>query len=178
MGVHRAGVRRCCSTSLPRTSVRHCSQAAQNAWRTAPQRGFPSSARTPGRSSPAKFSNGTWPTCAEQSTCSRAGRRASRSAPAEWPKVTRTRGTCSRRCFEPYARSSPRQRSVTTSADYSVPRSSHNFDYIQRELMLPFEERREDATWQEHDQHLVARGKLEPEDPARRYTEEPSPAGS
>ncbi|MDA0564662.1 DNA cytosine methyltransferase [Streptomonospora sp. S1-112] len=43
------------------------------------------------------------------------------------------------------------------------------FDYIQRELKLPFEERAEDATWREHDAYLVERLKREPDDPTERY---------
>ncbi|MGC5009674.1 DNA cytosine methyltransferase [Streptosporangium sp. DT93] len=44
------------------------------------------------------------------------------------------------------------------------------FDYILRELELPFEERKEGATWQEHDAVLRQRIGEETEGPTRRYT--------
>ncbi|MEU3452869.1 DNA cytosine methyltransferase [Micromonospora sp. NPDC006766] len=43
------------------------------------------------------------------------------------------------------------------------------FDYIERELRLPFEERDGDATWREHDEVLRTRLNEEPSDPKRRY---------
>lgn len=43
------------------------------------------------------------------------------------------------------------------------------FDYIERELRLPFEERAEDTTWHEHDEALRKRLDEEPSDPKRRY---------
>ncbi|MFE6303489.1 DNA cytosine methyltransferase [Nocardiopsis sp. NPDC057823] len=43
------------------------------------------------------------------------------------------------------------------------------FSYIQRELMLPFEERAEGATWQQHNDYLEEQLKREPDDPTERY---------
>ncbi|QDY11138.1 DNA cytosine methyltransferase [Micromonospora sp. HM134] len=43
------------------------------------------------------------------------------------------------------------------------------FEYIERELRLPFEERAEDATWRDHDEVLRARLAEEPPDPKQRY---------
>ncbi|RSS27107.1 DNA (cytosine-5-)-methyltransferase [Streptomyces sp. WAC05458] len=43
------------------------------------------------------------------------------------------------------------------------------FDYIMRELELPFEERAKGATWQQHDAYLLERLKREPDDPTERY---------
>ncbi|SBT54904.1 DNA (cytosine-5)-methyltransferase 1 [Micromonospora narathiwatensis] len=43
------------------------------------------------------------------------------------------------------------------------------FDYIERELRLPFEERDGDTTWREHDEVLRTRLDEEPSDPKRRY---------
>jgi DNA (cytosine-5)-methyltransferase 1 len=43
------------------------------------------------------------------------------------------------------------------------------FEYIERELRLPFEERDDDVTWREHDEVLRARLDEEPPDPKRRY---------
>ncbi|MEV4479094.1 DNA cytosine methyltransferase [Micromonospora coxensis] len=43
------------------------------------------------------------------------------------------------------------------------------FDYIERELRLPFEERADDTTWREHDEVLRKRLDEEPSDPKRRY---------
>jgi DNA (cytosine-5)-methyltransferase 1 len=43
------------------------------------------------------------------------------------------------------------------------------FDYIVRELELPFEERASDVGWREHDEVLQARIKERPKDPVRRY---------
>ncbi|MGI5528959.1 DNA cytosine methyltransferase [Streptomyces syringium] len=44
------------------------------------------------------------------------------------------------------------------------------FEYIQRELELPFEERAEGTTWQEHDQFLRERQGEAPTDAKKRYT--------
>jgi len=43
------------------------------------------------------------------------------------------------------------------------------FDYILRELELPFNERQEGVTWQEHDAVLSQRIKVEDTDPSKRY---------
>lgn len=43
------------------------------------------------------------------------------------------------------------------------------FDYILRELELPFEERREGTTWQEHDQALLAQSEAPCADAKKRY---------
>ncbi|MFF5202978.1 DNA cytosine methyltransferase [Micromonospora parva] len=43
------------------------------------------------------------------------------------------------------------------------------FEYIERELRLPFEERGDEATWREHDDVLRERLAEEPADPKRRY---------
>ncbi|WP_326551284.1 DNA cytosine methyltransferase [Micromonospora sp. NBC_01813] len=43
------------------------------------------------------------------------------------------------------------------------------FDYIERELQLPFEERDEAASWQEHDEILRRRLDETPSDPKQRY---------
>ncbi|MGC4761392.1 DNA cytosine methyltransferase [Micromonospora sp. DT46] len=43
------------------------------------------------------------------------------------------------------------------------------FEYIERELRLPFEEREVNATWREHDEVLRERLNEEPTDPKRRY---------
>lgn len=43
------------------------------------------------------------------------------------------------------------------------------FEYIERELQLPFEERNGDATWRDHDEVLRARLAEEPSDPKQRY---------
>ncbi|MFG2974608.1 DNA cytosine methyltransferase [Streptomyces sp. NPDC048331] len=43
------------------------------------------------------------------------------------------------------------------------------FDYIQRELKLPFEERVEGTDWQQHDEYLLERLKAEPDDLTKRY---------
>ncbi|WCN82517.1 DNA cytosine methyltransferase [Micromonospora sp. LH3U1] len=43
------------------------------------------------------------------------------------------------------------------------------FEYIERELKLPFEERDDDTTWRDHDEVLKARLAEEPSDPKRRY---------
>ncbi|MEU7620579.1 DNA cytosine methyltransferase [Micromonospora rifamycinica] len=43
------------------------------------------------------------------------------------------------------------------------------FDYIERELRLPFEERVDGATWREHDEVLRRRLDEAPSDPKRRY---------
>ncbi|MGC4855983.1 DNA cytosine methyltransferase [Micromonospora sp. DT4] len=43
------------------------------------------------------------------------------------------------------------------------------FDYIERELRLPFEERVDGATWREHDELLRRRLDEDPPDPKRRY---------
>lgn len=43
------------------------------------------------------------------------------------------------------------------------------FDYIQRELELPFEERLKDTNWEQHYQHLLDRRQREPDDPRKRY---------
>ncbi|GAB3954632.1 DNA cytosine methyltransferase [Micromonospora vulcania] len=43
------------------------------------------------------------------------------------------------------------------------------FEYIERELKLPFEERDDDTTWRDHDEVLRARLSEEPADPKRRY---------
>ncbi|MCZ0980481.1 DNA cytosine methyltransferase [Streptomyces diastatochromogenes] len=42
------------------------------------------------------------------------------------------------------------------------------FDYIQRELELPFEERG-DRTWEQHYEYLLERREKEPDDPKKRY---------
>ncbi|MFF3978530.1 DNA cytosine methyltransferase [Streptomyces sp. NPDC001828] len=42
------------------------------------------------------------------------------------------------------------------------------FDYIQRELELPFEERA-DRTWEQHYDYLLERREKEPDDPTKRY---------
>ncbi|MEU9744481.1 DNA cytosine methyltransferase [Streptomyces niveus] len=42
------------------------------------------------------------------------------------------------------------------------------FDYIQRELELPFE-KRGDRTWEQHYKHLLDRREAEPDDPTKRY---------
>src|SRR5690242_19072309 len=44
------------------------------------------------------------------------------------------------------------------------------FDYILRELSLPFEERADDSSWEEHDAHLIRRDKEVPADSRQRYT--------
>ncbi|MEU9372247.1 DNA cytosine methyltransferase [Streptomyces sp. NPDC048255] len=43
------------------------------------------------------------------------------------------------------------------------------FEYIQRELELPFEERAEGADWQQHDAYLRERLEVAPDDPKKRY---------
>ncbi|MFD8791291.1 DNA cytosine methyltransferase [Streptomyces vinaceus] len=43
------------------------------------------------------------------------------------------------------------------------------FEYIQRELELPFEERVEGTDWQQHDAYLLERREQEPDDPTKRY---------
>jgi DNA (cytosine-5)-methyltransferase 1 len=43
------------------------------------------------------------------------------------------------------------------------------FEYIERELRLPFEERDHDSTWRDHDEVLKERLAEEPPDPKRRY---------
>ncbi|MFJ2496030.1 DNA cytosine methyltransferase [Streptomyces sp. NPDC093108] len=48
------------------------------------------------------------------------------------------------------------------------PSFSRYFDYIQRELELPFE-KRGDRTWEQHYEHLLDRREAEPDDPTKRY---------
>ncbi|MGW7304482.1 DNA cytosine methyltransferase [Streptomyces sp. NPDC054835] len=43
------------------------------------------------------------------------------------------------------------------------------FNYIQRELELPFEERAKGTDWEKHYKHLLDRREKEPDDPKRRY---------
>ncbi|TKA09515.1 DNA cytosine methyltransferase [Actinacidiphila oryziradicis] len=52
------------------------------------------------------------------------------------------------------------------------------FDYILRELALPFEERRPGATWTEHDEYLRARDALIPQDSPQRYIVTPMPVNA
>ncbi|MFB9461772.1 DNA cytosine methyltransferase [Streptomyces cinereospinus] len=49
------------------------------------------------------------------------------------------------------------------------PSFKRYFDYIQRELELPFEERADGASWEEHDEILKRRREEEPRDPSERY---------
>ncbi|MEF9883725.1 DNA cytosine methyltransferase [Streptomyces sp. P9-A4] len=43
------------------------------------------------------------------------------------------------------------------------------FDYIQRELELPFEERAKGTDWEKHYEYLLERREKEPDDPKKRY---------
>lgn len=43
------------------------------------------------------------------------------------------------------------------------------FDYIQRELELPFEERNDKESWKKHYEHLLERREHDPKDPTKRY---------
>lgn len=49
------------------------------------------------------------------------------------------------------------------------PSFSRYFDYIQRELELPFEERAEGTDWEQHYEYLLERREKEPDDPKKRY---------
>ncbi|MFF3265306.1 DNA cytosine methyltransferase [Streptomyces sp. NPDC002932] len=49
------------------------------------------------------------------------------------------------------------------------PSFKRYFDYIQRELELPFEERAEGADWEQHYEYLLERREKEPDDPKKRY---------
>ncbi|MFC9408034.1 DNA cytosine methyltransferase [[Kitasatospora] papulosa] len=49
------------------------------------------------------------------------------------------------------------------------PSFKRYFEYIQRELELPFEERAKGASWEQHYDNLLERREEEPDDPKKRY---------